>query len=127
MWSQPSQTYKMLVVDDEEDFHLFIHTALKEYPVEIKGVYTGREALKQIQEERYDLILLDIMMPEGTGGDFMRVVHTQMLSVPPIVVMSSMNDARLVQNVLSTGAVAFILKPIDAVELRDTVRKILNC
>lgn len=127
MRRQNHHTYKMLVADDEEDFHLFIRAALKGYPIEIRDVYTGREALSQIQTEPYDLILLDIMMPEGSGSDFMLAVHTQMLKVPPIVVMSSMNDARLVQDVLGTGAAAFILKPIDASELRETVKKILKC
>lgn len=116
---------KILVADDEEDFHLFIKAALKEYDIHIHDVYSGNDALSELQRQRYDLVLLDIMMPGGTGGDFMRAVAGRQ-TLPPIVVMSSMNDANLVKNVLDVGATAFILKPIDAMELRNTIKRLLN-
>ncbi|PIO47023.1 MAG: hypothetical protein CMR00_12625 [[Chlorobium] sp. 445] len=117
--------HKILVADDEEDFHLFIDVALKEYNLSIHHVYNGNEALSELQRQHYDLILLDIMMPEGTGGDFMWAVAGKPM-LPPIVVMSSMRDAKLIENILSVGAAAFIPKPIDAAELRSTIKKLLN-
>lgn len=116
---------KILVADDEEDFHLFIKVALKEYDFSIHDVYNGSDALREVHRQRFDLVLLDIMMPGGTGGDFMRAVAGKQM-LPPIVVMSSMNDANLVKNVLEVGAAAFILKPIDATELRNAIKKILG-
>lgn len=117
---------KILIADDEEDFHFFIKAALKEYDIQIHDAHNGNEALNEIQKHHYDLILLDIMMPGGSGGDFMRAVLGR-VTLPPIVVMSSMSDAALIKNVLEVGAAAFILKPIDATELRSTVKRLLKC
>lgn len=117
--------HKILVADDEEDFHLFIRAALKDYDIQIHDVYNGSEALNEIQRHHYDLILLDIMMPGGSGGDFMRATLGR-VTLPPIVIMSSMNDAALIKNALEVGATAFILKPIDAAELRSTINRLLK-
>ncbi len=117
--------HKILVADDEEDVHLFIKAALKDYDIQIHDVYNGSEALNEIQRHHYDLILLDIMMPGGSGGDFMRTTLGR-VTLPPIVIISVMNDATLIKNALAIGATAFIVKPIDITELRSTINRLLK-
>ncbi len=117
--------HKILVADDEEDVHLLIKAALKDYDIQIHDVYNSSEALNEIQRHHYDLILLDIMMPGGSGGDFMRATLGR-VTLPPIVIISVMNDATLIKNALAIGATAFIVKPIDITELRSTINRLLK-
>jgi DNA-binding response OmpR family regulator len=121
-----TDTKKLLVVDDQEEFHQLIKAVLKDYKVDVADAFDGDEALEAVQRERYDLILLDLMMPVATGGDFIRNALHHAISLPPLVVMSSMGDANLIRNILGVGATAFIHKPIDAAELREAVKKLLR-
>jgi DNA-binding response OmpR family regulator len=117
---------KLLVVDDQEEFHQLIKAVLKDSRVEVMDAFDGDEALEAVQREQYDLISLDLMMPVATGGDFIRNAIHHVLILPPVVVMSSMGDANLIRNILGVGATAFIHKPIDAGELREAVKKLLR-
>jgi two-component system response regulator CpxR len=118
--------HKILVADDEEELHLLIKAALKDYDIQIHSVYNGCDALDEIYRHHYDLVLLDILMPKGSGGDFMRATLGR-ATLPPIVMISAMNDATLIKNALGIGAAAFIVKPIDTTELRSTIKKLLKC
>jgi CheY-like chemotaxis protein len=117
---------KLLVVDDQDEFHQLIKAILKDDDVIIADAFDGDEALEKVKQERYDLILLDLMMPGATGGDFIRNTLHHAIPLPPFVVMSSMNDSNLVKNILGVGASAFIHKPVSAIELREAVKKLLR-
>ncbi len=117
---------KLLVVDDQDEFHQLVKAVLMDDNIVVSDAFDGHEALEKVKHERYDLILLDLIMPGATGGDFIRATLHHAITLPPLVVMSSINDSNLVKNVLGVGVSAFIHKPIDAAELREAVKKLLR-
>jgi CheY-like chemotaxis protein len=58
---------KVLVVDDDENTVKFLTAALEENGYEVVPAYNGKDGLEKIQNERPDLVLLDVMMPKKTG------------------------------------------------------------
>ncbi|MBC8043289.1 MAG: response regulator [Rhizobacter sp.] len=116
---------RILITDDDEQIHLFFKSALASLPVSLTFAHNGLQALAEVKSSRYDLIMLDLLMPESSGGDFMREVKLLAESHPPIIIMSSIMDADLVRNCLRAGASDFITKPITPSGIREKIRAIL--
>lgn len=121
----PKAAKSILLVDDDEQIHQFVRSVLSKYVLEIVSVGNGRDALSEMRIRKYDLIMLDLMMPEFTGGDVMREIHTLELPMPTILIMSSMSDDDLVRNCLQVGATDFIVKPASPETIRKKVTRLL--
>ena len=67
---------KILVVDDEEDMVAILLRRLKHYGYETACAHDGKEALRAIKEERFDLVISDIMMPVMDGAQLARVLRS---------------------------------------------------
>ena len=111
---------KILVVDDERNVCEF----LKEF-LEFKGFQTfsalsGAAALRLIQEHRFDLVLLDIIMPEMNGMEALEKIKMIQPEIP-VVVVSGVRDSKMADNVLKMGAADYIPKPIDLERLEQMI------
>lgn len=82
---------KVLVVDDDEDVLMVINLFLRSLDFEVETAVDGKEALHLLDMDDWDVILLDIRMPEMDGATFMR----HYTGPVPIVVMSGSYDAAL--------------------------------
>jgi CheY-like chemotaxis protein len=86
----------------------------------------GDEGLKLAKETHFDLILLDLMLPVMDGWTvFEQMKNDPELSVIPIVVFSAAVEQANQDKAVEMGAADFLLKPLTAGELRDTVKKLL--
>lgn len=103
---------KILVVEDDESIHTILEEILKKNGYNIYNAYSGTEALLLLEKEKYDLILLDLMLPGLTGEEILAKVKTI-----PIIVLSAKVSSDDKVNCLLSGANDYITKPFEAREL----------
>ncbi|OJU12226.1 MAG: hypothetical protein BGN88_14150, partial [Clostridiales bacterium 43-6] len=121
------QEAKILVVDDEPLNQNILLNILEEENCDILTVSDGKTALRMIETEgSFDLVLLDIMMPEMSGFEVCREIRKQYsLLELPVLFITARNMKSDFKAGFDVGANDFITKPIDAGELRARVRTLL--
>jgi len=117
---------KIMVVDNEPDIVDLTRTVLEIGGYNVVPAYSGEECLKKIDEEKVDLILLDIMMPGMSGWDVFNRINKKSPEIK-IAFMSvlEISDKRK-QVLLDEGLADYIMKPFDKDTLLDRVDHILK-
>jgi adenylate cyclase len=113
----------ILVVDDNEDNRYTLTMRLRREGWEtIVEAQTGRQALELMAERRFDLVLLDIMMPEMNGYEVLEHIKTDMaLRDVPVIMISAVDEIESVVRCIELGAEDYLLKPFNAVLLRARI------
>ena len=117
---------KILGIDDNQDLLDLCNVVLSHEGHEYLGVTTGKEGLEKIREEKYDLVLLDLSMPEFSGLDVIDALEKEgILNKQKIVVFTASppTDGE-VKSLLTRGCHSVINKPLDVDVLLDHVEKI---
>jgi DNA-binding response OmpR family regulator len=114
----------VLVVDDEVRLVNLVRGYLEQDGYIVHSATNGREALFVAREQRPDLIVLDLMMPEMDGWEFMRL-HRQEYNTPVIMLTARIEDVDKVAG-LEMGADDYITKPFSPRELVARVRAVLR-
>ncbi|MDO8616556.1 MAG: response regulator transcription factor [Dehalococcoidia bacterium] len=114
----------VLAVDDEAGILRLIKLELAAQGFRVVTATNGEEALKLAEEQRPDILLLDVIMPEMTGYEVMRKVREQS-AAPIILVTARDSDADKVRG-LELGADDYIAKPFSPDELAARVRAVLR-
>lgn len=113
----------VLIVDDEPMVRLVYSKFLEGAGLEVVAVASGREALSLLGTRRFDLVLLDIVMPELTGVDLLELLPSQPLEVRPrILMMSGTDNASTNERCKALGAEDVLVKPISPLVLRQAVQ-----
>ena len=115
--------FRLLIVDDEYYVRLGIKTAIdwSDIDVEVVGEATdGEEAVEMALLYRPDIILTDIRMPFMDGLILMERLRREMPECV-FIVLSGYSEFEYVRQAIRQGALAYLLKPIDQRELKDTV------
>ncbi|AFK06127.1 MULTISPECIES: sigma-54 dependent transcriptional regulator [Mesotoga] len=100
---------KVLVVDDDLAFNGLLGAALEEEGYEVVQVYNLEQTLKQISEEVFDCLILDVRLPDGSGLD---IISEAALS-SPVIVVSAHGDINTAIDAVKKGAFNFLEKPFD--------------
>jgi adenylate cyclase len=124
MKPQPSS---VLIVDDNEDIRSLLASQIKRQGHTVTTAENGRQALEGVRTQPFDLLLLDIMMPELDGYG----VLTQLKADPelrhlPVVVISAVDDLDSVVRCIELGADDYMFKPFNKVLLRARVNACLE-
>lgn len=115
---------KILVVDDEAKLREMIRVYLEQEGYRVVEAPNGREALFVARHEKPDLIVLDWMMPEMNGVDFMRA-HSKEASTPVILLTAKADDHDKIIG-LEIGADDYVSKPFNVRELTARIRAVLR-
>ncbi len=115
----------ILVVDDEENLHEALKLNLELEGYEVTSAYDGNEALKKIGSEYFDLIIMDIMMPEVDGISVTETVRVNNNDVP-ILMLSARNSSTDRVLGLKKGADDYMTKPFNLEELLLRVGKLIQ-
>jgi CheY-like chemotaxis protein len=121
-------TTRILVVDDSPTIRKVVSAILARHGYEASSASDGQHALDVLSDsERFDLVLLDFVMPRMNGYQFCRAVRAQdRLCTLPIVLMSAKSDKIREQFVQQTGAIDAITKPFDAQALVAVIENALK-
>ena len=103
---------KILVIDDSKFMCKQIKTILEPRNYEIKSVYTGKTGLIEAHKERYNLIILDMELPDIHGTKVLEYIrkNPKLLSTP-VLVLSGTSTPDIIRTVLKNGANDFLVKP----------------
>lgn len=114
---------KILIVDDMPKNIQIVANILKNEGYQMTFARDGKTALEKIRQIDFDLVLLDIIMPEMDGFEVCnRLKQTQKTNELPIIFLTAKNDADSIVKGLESGAVDYINKPFNDAELKARVR-----
>jgi two-component system response regulator AtoC len=114
----------ILIVDDDEVMCHTLADIMKKMSYEVTAVQTGKDALFPLQEKFFDLILLDVRLPDMNGLDVLKNIK-EIDSDPFVVVMTAYADVQTAVAAMKEGAYDYINKPFDIDELKLTIRNAL--
>jgi two-component system chemotaxis response regulator CheY len=119
---------KVLVVEDSPTMRQLIVFALKRIRnFQIVEANDGVDGLKKLSAEKFDLILTDINMPIMDGLKLVSMVRNDPnYKTVPIVIITTEGAAEDRERALALGANAYITKPIQTMQILETVRRLLN-
>jgi DNA-binding NtrC family response regulator len=116
---------KVLVVDDTKNIRNLLTTCLEVEGYQVLTANDGREALEMILKEKYDLIFLDIKLPEFSGTEVLRKIREKKIHTP-VVIMTAFGTVRNAVECTRLGAVAYLQKPFTADKIRNTLAEIAD-
>lgn len=117
---------KILVAEDEPTNILIIQTALKNMGNNPVIATNGAKVIKRLEKERFDLILMDIQMPEIDGYEATKIIRNRLKLSVPIIGLSAQTNKTKIKQCLSVGMNAFIIKPFDIETLINTINQQLT-
>lgn len=116
---------QILVVEDEPDIALGLQLDLRDEGHEVEIVGDGQEASRRGREPRWDVILLDVMLPLKDGFEVCRDLRRARVRTPILMLTAKTQDAEKVMG-LDMGADDYVTKPFNPRELRARIRALLR-
>ena len=117
----------VLIVDDNEVNRDVLARRIMRYGHEVETAENGRQALRMIRERDYDLILLDIMMPEMNGYQVLeRLKDDPITRALPVIVISALDEIESIVKCIQMGAEDYLPKPFNPLLLKARVTASLD-
>ncbi len=124
--SASAHNKKILIIEDEKPVSKALELKLGNNGFTIHAVYDGAEALKALEKERYDLIVLDLVIPLVDGFSILEWLKSKMIKTPVIITSNLSQDVDK-KRTQDLGAVDYFVKSdIPISEVVERVRKALN-
>jgi len=122
-----AQGKKIMAVDDERHIVRLIQVNLERAGYQVVTAFDGPEALKKVDTEKPDLIVLDVMMPKMDGFEVLKRLQANPESreIPIIMLTAKAQDADVFRG-WSSGVSAYLTKPFNPLELITFVKRILS-
>ncbi len=114
---------KILLLEDDLMLSEVIVEQLEEYGYRVKAIYDGLEAEEILFEEKFDLLLLDVNVPNLNGFELLKEVRNSG-NVTPAIFITSMNQSQDVVEGFKLGANDYLKKPFEMVELQARIENI---
>lgn len=131
-----SESYRILLADDEQDSIDFVEAALADANCQVTSVTDGNRALELARAQKPDLVILDVQMPGYNGFEvFSKLRADRQFDATPIVMLTGINDrtdfrkkfnAKEMGEYTGSEPEAFIDKPIEPILLKQVVLKLLK-
>jgi two-component system, OmpR family, KDP operon response regulator KdpE len=115
---------RVLVVDDERQILRALQTSLRGAGYEVETAETAERALAAAAMRPPEAVILDLVLPDGTGTDVVRELRTW--SSAPVIVLSAVGDEREKVEALNAGADDYVTKPVGIDELIARLRAVLR-
>ncbi|MEW6652382.1 MAG: response regulator [Bacteroidota bacterium] len=118
---------KILVIDDYPDNVFLLQDRLEKEGYEVIKAYNGEMGIQKALEEKPNLILLDVMMPDISGFEVCKKLSTNgETSLIPVIMLTALTDVEDVKTGLQSGAFDFIKKPFNKTELLARISSALR-
>jgi DNA-binding response OmpR family regulator len=120
------RTGSILVVDDEPDTVDLIRLTLETAGFTVAQALDGTTAIQMLEQDHYDVLLLDIMMPEMSGFDVVVQLRDRQIPVPPLIFLTARKRSEDRQAGEDIGAVGYLTKPATRGDLLDTIDRAMK-
>ena len=115
---------KVLVIDDAIEIAISVEAAIGSASISVDAAYTVKEALEKAAATLYDLLIVDIMLPDGDGFDLLlKLRNLEQYGQVPVIFVTAREDVSSVVSAFSLGAEDYIVKPFHLLELRARVER----
>ncbi|WP_329007536.1 response regulator transcription factor [Micromonospora rifamycinica] len=115
---------RLLLVEDDLTIRTPLVRALRERGHAVAAASTAMEGLRHTLDERPDLVVLDLGLPDLDGGELLRMLRA--VSAVPVIVATARDDEREIVRLLDAGADDYVVKPFTAAQLDARVRAVLR-
>ena len=112
-------TLRILIVDDEDEFVSALVERLEIRGHSAMGVTSGKEAIHQVSEHEYDVVVLDVKMAGEDGVEVMKRIK-EIRSTLPVILLTGHMSKEDSDEGMKAGAIDYIIKPI---EIEDLIKK----
>ncbi|MEK7250812.1 MAG: response regulator [Bacteroidota bacterium] len=116
---------KILVVDDEDALRTVLSAELNSEGYDVATAADGTEALAELQKSTFDLVLLDIKMPNMNGFEVLKVIKEKHTSTK-VIMLTGFADLKNAIESKKLGAEDFVSKPYDLVDLLTTIDRVMS-
>lgn len=116
--------YRILLVEDDQDLSIITHASLAHAGHQVDDAFTCAEAEALLADNEYDLILLDIMLPDRSGDELCRSIRQECDC--PIIFMSCLEDSDTIVGALRSGGDDYMVKPVRYPELLARVDSVIR-
>lgn len=124
---QNAASARLLVVDDNNVNRDILQRRLEREGYIVDTAENGRCALEEIDKQDYDLILLDILMPEMDGYDVLRALkESERHKNIPVIMLTAVHESESVRSCIDMGAADYLLKPYNTMLLKARIASVLN-
>ncbi|WP_457570211.1 sigma-54-dependent transcriptional regulator [Desulfurobacterium sp.] len=114
---------KALIVDDEKSIRDILGMMLEEFDFEIEEAASVEESLKKLENNNYNLILLDLRLPDGSGMEVLKKVREKQLKTE-VIIITAFASSETAKEAIKLGAFDYVAKPFDVSELRLIFRNV---
>jgi CheY-like chemotaxis protein len=117
----------VLIIEDEPDAAEMFAEMMRVNGFRVLKMFSSAPAIQMIAQEKPDLILLDIMMPDISGLEVLRYMRREPdLSSIPVIVVSAKSMPSDIRTGLEAGASMYLTKPVGFLDLKQAVEQVLN-
>lgn len=114
----------ILVVEDDSDINQLLCNVIKKSGYNPQPAFSGTEAMIYIEQNQWDMVLLDLMLPGMKGEEVLSKIREK--SLVPIIIISAKGEQHTKVNTLRTGADDYITKPFDIEEVSARIDSLLR-
>jgi len=114
----------ILIIDDEASLRQTMARILQRAGYEVTTAATGSEGLQLVSEHPFDLLYLDIRMPDASGLELLKAIHAQLPDLP-VILFTAQPDLNSAVEALRRGATDYLLKPLKPQAVIDRTEAIL--
>jgi DNA-binding NtrC family response regulator len=114
--------FRILIVDDEDDFREAIIKRLRARKVDIEGANSGPKALEMLAAQEFDVVVLDVKMPGMDGIETLREIKLKKPLVEVIMLTGHASVESGIQG-MQLGAFDYVMKPVALDDLMDKLRQ----
>jgi excisionase family DNA binding protein len=111
----------VLVVDDDESLQNLFKLFLKKIGFSRVVVGTVKEAITALEKQKFDLVFLDLKLPDGPADDVYDFVKREQPDCP-IIIITGYPDSEMLDRILAKGPITVLKKPLKTEQLQQTVR-----
>jgi two-component system alkaline phosphatase synthesis response regulator PhoP len=118
---------KILAVDDERHIVRLVQVNLERAGYQVVSAFDGKEALKKVESEKPDLIVLDVMMPHMDGFEVLKRLKSddKTRNIPVVMLTAKAQDADVFRG-WASGVDCYLTKPFNPIELLTFVKRIFE-
>jgi len=116
----------ILIIEDDPLVRQFVELVLGQAGYNVSSVATGELGLRSLQTSRWDLVLLDIQLPDMTGVALLRLLRRYQRVKATVMMMTAKGDVGTVREAMEAGADGYMVKPFTPEDLTRRVEAMLN-
>ena len=126
-WQAMMRNSNVLIVEDDEFNRDLLQRRIKQSGFNTSCASSGKEALEVLENEKFDLLLLDLMMPGIDGIEVLKRIKADSKHAhTPVIMVSALDDSESIATCMRHGATDYVTKPFNAVLLRTRIESVLK-